>query len=72
MAGSKPIEELELDWDAIQQQAEMYDNGDRSPLSLRAKMLEVAYRDGYDQCDHDRNEFEMQMALLIGQTLGNA
>ncbi len=64
--------ELELDWDAIQQQAEMYDNGERSPLSLRAKMLEIAYRDGYDQCDQDRNEFDMQMALLIGQTLGNA
>ena len=72
MAGSKPIEELELDWDAIELQAEMYDNGDRSPLSLRAKMLEIAYRDGYEQCDHDRNELDMQIALLVGQPLGNA
>lgn len=72
MAGSQPIEEIELDWDAIELQALKYDNGDRSPLSLRAKMLEMAYRDGYNQCDYDRNEFEMQMALLIGQPCGNA
>lgn len=71
MDGSKSIE-FELDWEAIEQQVELYDKGDRSPLSLRAKMLDAAYRDGYDQCDHDRNEFEMQMALLIGHTLGNA
>jgi len=72
MDRQESIDELELDWDAIELQAEMYDNGDRSPLSVRAKMLEVAYRDGYEQCDQDHHDFALQMDLLINHTLGNA
>ncbi len=63
---------FELDWEAIEQQVELYDKGDRTPLSVRAKMLEAAYRDGYEQCDQDHQELAMQMDLLINHTHGNA
>ena len=71
MDGQKSIE-MELDWDAIELQVELYDMGDRSPLSVRAKMLEIAYRNGYEQCDEDHHQLALQMDLLINHTLGNA
>jgi hypothetical protein len=71
MDGQKSVE-MELDWDAIELQVELYDMGDRSPLSLRAKMLEAAYRDGYERCDQDHHQLALQMDLLINHTLGNA
>lgn len=71
MDGQESVE-FELDWEAIELQVELYNKGDRSPLSVRAKMLEAAYRDGYEQCDQDYHEQASQVEILLTRTEGNA
>ena len=70
MDRQEPVEEL--DWDAIEKQIELYDSGDRSFLSLQAKRLDMAFRDGYEQCESDHEIIAKQMAIMMTQPAGNA
>jgi hypothetical protein len=70
MDRQEPVEEL--DWDAIEKQVELYDRGDRSPLSIQAKRLDMAFRDGYEQCEDDHEIIAKQMEMLLTFPAGNA
>ena len=70
MDRQEPVEEL--DWDAIEKQIELYDKGDRSFLSLQAKRLDMAFRDGYEQCESDHELIAKQMEILLTHPAGNA
>jgi hypothetical protein len=64
--------EMELDWDAIEFQVKLYDGGDRNPLSLRAKMLERAFNDGFAHCTRLHVEAANSINLMFIQPEGNA
>lgn len=71
MDGQESIE-VELDWDAIEEKAKRYDGGDHSALCLRAKMLEVAYQDGYNQCMQDQDNATQNFIIMMSQPAGHA
>jgi len=64
--------EMELDWDVIEFQVKRYDDGDRNPLSLRAKMLERAFKDGFDHCTRMHVEAANAVNLMLIQPEGSA
>ena len=64
--------EMELDWDVIEFQVKRYDDGDRNPLSLRAKMLERAFKDGFDHCTRMHVEAANTVNLMLIQPEGSA
>jgi len=63
---------MELDWEAIDFQVKLYDGGDRNPLSLRAKMLERAFNDGFAHCTRLHVEAANNINLMFIQPEGNA
>ena len=63
---------IELDWGAIKEQAKLYDDGVTNDLSTHAKMLELAFLDGYHQCIKDNDETARQFSLLMSAPAGNA
>jgi hypothetical protein len=71
MDGQESVD-MELDWDAIEFQAKLYDDGDRSLVSLRAKMLEIAFRDGFEHCARMHMEAANVVNLMFIQPEGNA
>jgi hypothetical protein len=71
MDRQEPVE-MELDWDVIEEQAKRYDEGDLSFICLRAKMLEMAYQDGYNQCMQEHEEATNHFKLMMTQPAGHA
>ena len=71
MDGQESVE-MELDWETIDMQAKRFDEGDRSVLCLRAKMLELAYQDGYNQCLQDNETATQNFVLMMSQPAGHA
>ena len=71
MDRQEPVE-IELDWVTIEEQARKYDMGDRGFLAKRAKMLEVAFRDGYMQCENDHATVVEHMEILLTHPAGHA
>ena len=65
-------ESIELDWDVIEQQVIRYDQGDRSAVAVRAKMLQTAYFDGYIQCESDHEKIMDNFNLMMSQPAGHA
>jgi len=64
--------EMELDWDAIELQVKLYDSGDITSLSLRAKMLQSAFNDGFAHCTRLHVEAANTVNLMFVQPEGNA
>lgn len=64
--------ELELDWEVIEQQIAEYDSGNINPHTLQAKMLEMAYNEGYDNCMEDQERAKENLMIMLTQPSGNA
>lgn len=71
MDGQESVE-FELDWDAIEHHAMLYDQGARGYLEIRSKMLQLAYYKGYQQCESDHAEIVNNFQLLMSRPEGHA
>ena len=74
MAGS--IDELELNWDEIDDKIVRFDNGEISTETTYAKMLSMAYdsgfQAGYERCEDDHNVVTHNIHLMLTQPAGHA
>lgn len=59
---------LELDWDAIEKNAELYDTGECNDNTIVAKLLMMAYEHGFDDgiLESEVNHRHTQL-LLFGE-----
>ena len=63
---------FDIDMEAIEVLAEMFDDGDRSGPSIMGKLIFIAYQAGLEQGAEKIQEEQMQLAILLTQTGGNA
>jgi len=64
--------DMELDWHTIKIESERLDDGDHSPICLRAKMLSVAFEEGYHSAMMDQVNAANALNLLFIQPEGTA
>jgi hypothetical protein len=69
MDGQEPIE---IDWEAVQKLIDEYDVGNITAPSLHAKMLEVAFNEGYSLCMADQEEAQANLLIMLSAPSGNA
>jgi hypothetical protein len=69
MDGQEPVE---LNWESIEKQIDEYDSGNITVNSLHAKMLEVAYNEGYAHCMADQEEAHANLLIMLSTPSGNA
>lgn len=72
MDRSESVNDPDLDWEAIDKQVEMYEAGSRDQLALGAKMLSMAFNQGYEQCMQDQAEVASKLELMFSLPAGNA
>ena len=65
-------ESVELDWESIEKQIDEYDSGNITVSSLHAKMLEMAYNEGYAHCIADQEEAQANLLIMLSTPSGNA
>lgn len=65
-------ESVELDWESIEKRCEEYDNGNITFESIHAKMLQMAYEEGYAHCVADHEEAEANLLIMLSSPAGNA
>jgi hypothetical protein len=65
-------ESVELDWESIEKRIEEYDAGNITVASLHAKMLEMAYNEGYAHCMADQEEAQANLLIMLSAPSGNA
>jgi hypothetical protein len=69
MDGQKSVE---IDWEAVEKLIDEYDAGNITPASLGAKMLEVAFNEGYELCMADHEEAQANLMIMLSAPAGNA
>lgn len=65
-------ESIEIDWEAVEKLIDMYDAGNITPTSLHAKMLEVAFNEGYELCMAQHEEAQANLMIMLSAPSGNA
>jgi hypothetical protein len=50
----------------------MYDAGNITIASLHAKMLEMAFNEGYERCMADQEEAQANLMIMLSAPSGNA
>lgn len=65
----KPIE---IDWEAVDKLIEEYDAGDITIASSGAKMLKMAFNEGYEKCMAEQEEAQANLMIMLSTPSGNA
>ena len=65
-------ESVEIDWESVEKLIEMYDAGNITPTSLHAKMLEMAFNEGYELCMAQHEEAQANLMIMLSAPSGNA
>lgn len=72
----RPIDELELNWDLINPNADLFEAGKKNEDTIVAKMIRMAYEEGYDagytDSEEERNEMEYNLSIMLTQPAGHA
>jgi hypothetical protein len=69
MDGQEPVA---IDWDAVKEQIDLFDAGNITTASLHAKMLEMAFNEGYDLCMAEHEEAQANLMIMLSTPSGNA
>jgi hypothetical protein len=65
-------EPVAIDWDAVKEQIDMFDAGNITATSLHAKMLEMAFNEGYERCMAEHEEAQANLMIMLSAPSGNA
>jgi hypothetical protein len=65
-------ESIEIDWEAVEKQIDEYDAGNITIASLHAKMLEMAFNEGYELCMAHHEEAQANLMIMLSAPAGNA
>jgi hypothetical protein len=65
-------ESVGIDWEAVEKLIDEYDAGNITPTSLHAKMLEVAFNEGYELCMAQHEEAQANLMIMLSAPSGNA
>ena len=65
-------ESVELDWESIEKLIDEHDAGNITVASLHAKMLEMAFNEGYAFCMAEQEEAQANLMIMLSAPSGNA
>lgn len=65
-------ESVDLDWEAIEKRIDEYDKGEINVKSIHAKMLQMAWEEGYAKCMADHEETQANLLIMLSTPSGNA
>ena len=65
-------ESVAIDWDAVKEQIDLFDAGNITASSLHAKMLEMAFNEGYELCMAEHEEAQANLMIMLSTPSGNA
>ena len=65
-------ESVGIDWEAVEKLIDEHDAGNISVASLHAKMLEVAFNEGYAFCMAEQEEAQANLMIMLSAPSGNA
>jgi len=65
-------ESVGIDWEAAEKLIDEYDAGNITIASLHAKMLEVAFNEGYELCMAQHEEAQANLMIMLSAPAGNA